>query len=100
MLNDKKVADKLEACLLYYKLNEGNSDVIEQSISALNLQFANKEPLTDNMKEIVLKRFALACSLEATTAFSLLDSFFALEHRQFYHFQQLDRGLNDFMRQV
>jgi hypothetical protein len=79
LLNDKKVADKLEACLLYYKLNERNPDMIEQSISALNLQFANREPLTDNMKEIVLKQFALACSLDANVAFSLLDALFTVE---------------------
>ena len=97
-MKEKRVNDRLEACLLYYKLEEGNADTIEQAVSALNTKFAKKEPLSDNMKEMVLKPFALACSLQANAAFEILDAFFMVDYRKFYHFEQVNQRISDFMR--
>ena len=48
------------------------------------------------MKELVLRPFALECSLEAETAFHLLDSFFVSEYRKFYHFEQVNTRMQQF----
>lgn len=66
ILNDKKIADRLEKGLMHYKtINNGDYNRLEQTVNALQLKFAKKEPISDNMKEMVLRPFALECGLEA-----------------------------------
>ena len=45
------------------------------------------------MKDMVLKPFALACSLEANTAFALLDAYFTANWQQFYHFEAVNKKI-------
>lgn len=87
---------------MHYKTEQdiGDASKLEQAIGNLQQKFAKKEPLTNNMKELVLKPFAVECSLEAETAFNVLDGFFSKAHNQFYHFEHINKRIQEFMRQV
>lgn len=95
-MSDKNVADKLEACLLHYKTEE-NADKIENDINGLALQFAKKEEISKNMKDMVLKPFAIACALDANTAFSLVDAYFTGDYGKFYHFEAVNKRISEFL---
>jgi len=81
-------------CLLHFKTPEqGDQGRLEQAVNSLQLKFAKKEALTENMKEMVLRPFAVECGLEAETAFGLLDAYFKKNHRHFYHFTQTNERI-------
>ena len=52
------------------------------------------------MKDRVLKPFAVACQLEAKTAFDLLDAYFMINHRKFYHFETVNQRITQFFNQI
>ncbi len=52
------------------------------------------------MKAMILLPFAIECSLEAQSAFTILDMFYAKEYRKFYHFDTVNKKIIEFQSQV
>ena len=97
LLNDNKIVERLEKCFTFFKTHEGSDySLLEQAIDQLQNKFAKKEPMSDNMKEMVLKPIAIQCGLEAETAFQLLDSFFMADFQHLSYFQHVDRRIKEF----
>ena len=69
-MNDKKVVEKLEMGILHYKLcDTGNLARLEQAVSQLSMKFVDTYEISISMKELVIRPFAEACSLDAAVAF-------------------------------
>ena len=71
---------------------DSDVDSIENAVNALaNKSFvAQNKPLSDGMKDRVLKPFAVSCQLDASTAFDILDAYFLSNQGKLIHFETVN----------
>ena len=58
------------------------------------MKFVDTYEISTSMRELVIRPFAEACSLDATVAFQVLDAYFKDNYNRFIYFQQLNQKMN------